>query len=307
MRVVLLGTAAGGGFPQWNCFCSSCQVARSDPGRAHRRSQSSVAVRSETGGWVLLNASPDVREQLAIISKELSHKELRYTPVEAIALTDAELDHTLGLALMREAGLLRVYATDAVERVLTEDSRLLETTRAFAVVEGERLPLDRPIELRDGAGQPLGLSVEAFAVAGDKPRFAKDSGDSRPGYVVGLLVSEPARGAVMAFVPGVGIVDAALLDRIARAKLALIDGTFWRDDELVALGIGPSTAREMDHVPIDGPGGSLGPLKRLASSMQVVYTHINNTNPILIEDSPERRVVESAGIKVGDDGMMFGL
>jgi pyrroloquinoline quinone biosynthesis protein B len=307
MQVVLLGTAAGGGFPQWNCWCPSCRVARAEPRRAHPRSQSSVAVRAENAGWVLLNASPDVRGRLELISGDAKSDDLRRTSVEATVLTDAELDHTLGLVLMRESGFLRVYATEPVERVLAEDSRILPTTRAFGVVEVERLPLERSVELRDRAGRSLGLFVEAFAVAGDRPRFATDSGNSRPGHVVGLLVSELASDAVLAFVPGVGIVDAALLDRLAGAKLVLIDGTFWTDDELASLGVGVSTAREMGHVPIDGPGGSLGPLRRLASSAQIVYTHINNTNPILIEDSAERRAIEAAGIRVGDDGMRFDL
>jgi pyrroloquinoline quinone biosynthesis protein B len=308
MQIILLGTAAGGGFPQWNCWCPTCRVARTDPSRARPRTQSSIAVRAEGFGWFLCNASPDVREQIAHLpAADLAPAPgaVRHVPIEGVVLTDAELDHTVGIALLREARELTVYATEIVERILTDDSRLLPTTRAFADVHVERLTLDRPTALHDRAGKPAGLTVEPFAVRGDPPRFASDERD-QPGHTVGVLLRETATGKTAAFVPGAGALDDALLGRLTGVDLLLFDGTCWTDAELVGLGISPSMARDMGHVPVSGLGGSLEKLRALAPTRRV-YTHINNSNPMLIEDGPERRAVEAAGITVGMDGMRFSV
>jgi pyrroloquinoline quinone biosynthesis protein B len=219
----------------------------------------------------------------------------RHVPIQAVILTDAELDHTLGLALLREARSLRVYATEAVEHVLEQDSCLLPTTRAFAEIALTRLALDRATALDEH------LTVEAFTVPGDPPRFARES---HAGHTVGLLIRETTTQKSLAFVPGCGAIDDAVRERLATADLVLFDGTFWANDELIALGISPSTAREMGHVPISGPDGSLKALATLTPARRV-YTHINNSNPILIEDSPERRAVIDAGLIVGADGAEF--
>ena len=215
-------------------------------------------------------------------------------------LTDAELDHTMGIALLREARCLPLYATAAVAAVLDEDSRILPVTRAFAEVPLTEVPLDRPIPLRYRDGAPSGLTLEAFAVAGDPPRFARRE---EPGHTVGLLI-QGDRGKSCAFVPGCGALDGPLLARLASAELVLFDGTFWTDDELVKLGISDRTAHEMDHLPVSGPDGSLERLGGLPSRYRV-YTHINNTNPMLLERSPERQLVEGRGVVVGMDGMRF--
>ncbi|HET9726251.1 MAG TPA: pyrroloquinoline quinone biosynthesis protein PqqB [Gemmatimonadales bacterium] len=302
MQVVLLGTAAGGGFPQWNCWCPSCRVARSDPRRALARSQSSAAVSADGERWFLLNASPDVRDQLTRLPVP-TPEGVRHVPVEGVVLTDAELDHTLGIVLLREARRLQITATDAVRRVIEDDSRLLPVTRAFADVSVTELLPDRPTELcyRDGTGS--GLRVTGFPVPAGPPRFAREE---RPNHTVGLVIQDGRTGGTCAFIPGCGGLDDALMARLAAADLVLFDGTFWTDDELVRLGIGERTAREMDHLPISGPDGSLARLRTLPGR-QRVYTHINNTNPMLIEDGPERRQVEQAGLKVGVDGMQFTL
>jgi pyrroloquinoline quinone biosynthesis protein B len=302
MELKLLGTAAGGGFPQWNCWCPPCRIARSDPARAHPRSQSSAAVSADGKRWFLLNASPDVREQLGRLNGQVPAG-VRYVPVEGVITTDAELDHTMGLALLREARQLQLYATSAVQAVLSEDSRLLPVTAAFAQVTVMPLPLDQPVELRyrDGAG--TGLEVTAFAVAGDPPRFARRD---LPGHTVGLLLEDAATGGRAAFIPGCGAIDDQLARRLAGVDLLLIDGTFWSDDELIGLGISERRAHEMGHLPLSGPQGSLERLAALDAG-RVVYTHINNSNPILVEDSPERRTVDAAGVTVGDDGMTFRI
>jgi pyrroloquinoline quinone biosynthesis protein B len=306
MRVILLGTAAGGGFPQWNCWCPTCRVARDAPARARPRSQSSVAVSADGLRWFLCNSSPDVRDQLQRLTARLPTPGpgvMRAVPIEGVILTDAELDHTLGLALLREARRLRVYATEAVEAVLEHDSRILPVTRAFAEVTIERLSPGTTVGLVDRDGAPAGLTLRTFAVPGDAPRFASRE---REAQTVGLVIHDPATNGTVAFIPGCAALDARIHKEIEGAELILFDGTFWTDDELITLGISPSTARQMGHQPVSGANGSLAALAKFPLARRV-YTHINNSNPILIEDSPERRVVADAGIIVGADGAEFLL
>ena len=302
MQVILLGTAAGGGFPQWNCWCPSCRVARRDPASAKHRSQSSAAISIDGQRWFLLNASPDVREQLARLPTGPS-SEIRRVPIDGVLLTDAELDHTLGFVLLREARHLPLYTTAAIRTMLECDSRILPMTRAFAEVPVTELLLETPQVLHYRDGSSSGLSAEAFAVPAGPPRFAK-SHDI--GHTVGMILRDEEGGSVCAFVPACGHLNASLLERLAQADLLLFDGTFWTDNELIAFGISDRTARQMDHLPISGPGGSLEQLGKLPCRHRV-YTHINNTNPMLVENSPERALVEQAGLIVGVDGLQFNL
>ncbi len=299
MNVILLGTAAGGGFPQWNCWCPVCRVARRDPAAAHPRTQSSVAISADGRRWYLLNASPDIRAQVATLPAE-EPVGTRHVPVDGVLLTDAELDHTLGLVLLREARRLPLYATARTAQILDEDSHLLPTMRAFGEFPVTTLPLRRAVPILHREGADAGLTVEAFPVPGHAPRFAADAGT---GHTVGLLIRHGT--AAMAYVPGCGALVPDVLDRLDNAALVLVDGTFWSDDELTALGIGDRTARAMGHQPIAGANGSLAALAGLPG--RVVYVHINNTNPILLEHSPERAAVAAAGVTVGDDGMSFSL
>jgi pyrroloquinoline quinone biosynthesis protein B len=277
-------------------------VARSNPTRAVPRSQSSAAVSADGKRWFLLNASPDVRDQLVCLPGMMPSG-IRHVPLEGIVTTDAELDHTLGLVLLREARALQLYATPAVRSVLENDSNILPVTRSFANVQvTEILPLERsPLRCRDGAASSL--SITPFPVAAGPPRFARSA---EPGHTVGLIIEDEATGGTLAFVPGCGDLDASLLSRLGNTDLVLFDGTFWSDDELVRLGISDRRAREMDHLPVSDRGGSLEQLTSLIRPRKV-YTHINNTNPMLLEDSSERAAVERAGIAVGVDGMSFTI
>lgn len=298
-----MGTAAGGGFPQWNCWCACCRVARSDPSLAWPRTQSSAAVSRDGHHWFLLNASPDVRDQLGRLPANRTHPAPRHVPIEGVVLTDAELDHSLGILLLREARQLRVYATTAVASVLEDDSRILPVTRAFADVSWIQLPLGAPVSLHHRDGAPSGLTVEAFAVPAGPPQFALRA---LAGHTVGLLIRDEETGRTCAFVPGCGDLDTPLLERLGRVDALLFDGSFWRDDELALAGIGSRTAREMDHVPISGEGGSLSHIATLPCRYRV-YTHINNTNPILLERSVERAAVVQAGLLVGYDGLQLTI
>jgi pyrroloquinoline quinone biosynthesis protein B len=304
VHILLLGSAAGGGFPQWNCWCPGCRLARHDPDAATPRTQSSAAVSSDGSRWFLLNASPDVREQLGCLPpRPTPDSTVRCVPIEGVVLTDAELDHTLGIVLLREAGRLPVVATRAVRGIIESDSRILETTRAFSDVPVTDLPLGDPLQLRCRDGSPSGLSVEAFTVPAGVPRFASREED---GHTVGLRIRDDERGTACAFVPGCGGLDTTLFERFAGVDALLFDGTFWTDDEMIALGVGTKTAREIDHLPVHGPGGSLEQLSSLPCRYRV-YTHINNTNPMLIESSPARTAVTRTGMIVGFDGLHLTL
>jgi pyrroloquinoline quinone biosynthesis protein B len=303
VHILLLGTAAGGGFPQWNCWCRGCRLARLDPAAAIPRTQSSAAVSSDGRRWFLLNASPDVREQLRCLPPHpVPDSCVRRVPIEGVVLTDAELDHTMGILLLREAGRLPVVATRAVTGILESDSRILDTTRAFSDVPVTELSLRQPVPLLYRDESSSGLSIEAFAVPAGRPRFASREEE---GHTIGLVIRDE-RGSTCAFVPGCGGLDAALLERFARVDALLFDGTFWTDDEMIALGVGTKTARETDHLPVGGSGGSLEQLSSLPCRHRV-YTHINNTNPMLIESSSERTAVTRTGMIVGFDGLHLTL
>jgi pyrroloquinoline quinone biosynthesis protein B len=298
VHVLLLGSAAGGGFPQWNCWCACCQIARSRPLEAWPRTQSSVAISRDGSRWFLLNASPDVRQQLTRLVPNRAPSTVRHTPIEAVLLTDAEIDHSLGIVLLREARRLPLYVTAGIRTVLDRDSHLLPIVRAFAEVPVTELPIDTPVPLHYREGGESGLSAEAFLVPGTPPRFARADTE---GHTVGLLVRDPEAGRTCAFVPGCGTLTPALLARFATADVLLFDGTFWSDEEPMAAGIGDRTASQMGHVPIAGAAGSLQQLARLPCRHRV-YTHINNTNPVLVEQSQERALVQQAGLTVGFDG-----
>jgi pyrroloquinoline quinone biosynthesis protein B len=277
-------------------------VARVEPHRAQPRTQSSAAVSADGERWFLLNASPDVRQQLSCLPGPLPTG-IRHNAVEGVALTDAELDHTLGIVLLREGRWLDLYATGPVGAILERDSRLLPVTRAFTETRMTPLPVGARTALRYRDGATSGLSVEPFLVAADPPRFAADAA---AGHTTGFLLQDDATGGCCAFVPGCGALTEPLLRTWDEVDLLLFDGTFWSDDELIALGISDRSARAMDHLPVSGPDGSLRQLAELAVPHKV-YTHINNTNPMLLEDSTERGAVEQAGITVGADGMSFIL
>jgi pyrroloquinoline quinone biosynthesis protein B len=249
-----------------------------------------------------LNASPDVREQLDCLPGPIPTG-IRHVAVEGIVATDAELDHTLGIVLLREARRLQLYATRAVRQILERDSRILPVTQAFARVEVTEMALDERTPLRYQNGTASTISIVPFAVPAGPPRFAMEHA---PGHTVGLILRDEATGGSCAYLPGCGELDQSLLERMGDTDLLLFDGTFWTDDELISLGIGDRRAREMDHHPISGPDGTLSRLATLSRPTKV-YTHINNTNPMLLEDSPEREQVDAAGILVGHDGMSFNI
>ena len=307
MRVIILGSAAGGGVPQWNCGCLNCTTARTE-GRS--RTQSSVAISADGERWVLINASPDLRQQLST-HQTLWPRQARGTPIVAVVLTDGEIDHTLGLLLLREsAAAIPVYAPEGVAALLRDTWPVYRVLSAYAGVEPRTLQEgsdgrdDRPIPLMDGSGSPLGICCSATALARRPPRYAAAAPSAT--FDVGLRLTDERTGRTLAYIPAAGALDEAVRRVAAGADLLLFDGTFWSDDELRAAGVAAPRAREMGHVPVGGAGGSLELLPRLGAK-RAVLVHINNTNPLLRRGSPERALVEAAGVEVGEDGMEFEL
>jgi pyrroloquinoline quinone biosynthesis protein B len=294
MWVRILGSAAGGGFPQWNCACPSCRAVRDGSRPARARTQSSVAVSPDRRRWFLLNASPDVHAQLAAFPALHPADGSRSVPLEAVLLTDAELDHTLGLLLLREARGLVIHATEATHDTLYEGTGLLRTLDAYCPVTW------RPVV--PGVDVPLGggLSYRAFDVPTTK-RARFGTGEEK-GRVVGYRLTDERSGRALVCLPAVQELTAGVCEQLDGCACLLVDGTCWDDDELIRLGMGTRTAREMGHLPIGGPGGSLEQLARLDVE-RTVYVHVNNTNPILLEDAAERRLVEQHGMEVAVDGL----
>jgi pyrroloquinoline quinone biosynthesis protein B len=298
VRVRVLGSAAGGGFPQWNCHCRTCEAARAGV-RARPRTQSSLAIRGDDGPWFLVNASPDARQQLETLTPR--HVDgVRTAPIAGVLLTDAEIDHTAGLLLLRESATpVHVFGDAGVERVLRRGYPVLAMLERYCGAEWQTLKPGRPQPLEGSS-----LLVEPFAAGGDAPRYA--SGSDAGLQASGFIFRDRARGGVVTYVPGLARFDDGVLSRFAASDLVLVDGTFWRDDELERLGISGRSARDMGHVPLSGPGGTLEVLAGLERPRKVLV-HINNTNPILLEDSPEREEVVRAGVEVAYDGLEVEL
>lgn len=306
MQIRLLGTAAGGGVPQWNCNCVVCREARAGKGRVRARTQSSVAISANGKNWFLLNASPDIRSQIESFPPlQPSSDSRRNSPIEGILLTNADLDHSLGLFLLREGERLPVHATANVHRALTEGISLRPTMESFCGIDRIAPPKKlQPLLLRDASAS--GLTYEAIFLPGKPPRFMKFELLAGPGNVVGYRIRDEKTGGRLLFLPDVAKIETELTETMRDCDALLFDGTFWSQDEMRARGVGTLSAADMGHIPISAPSGSLKILAELPMRNKI-YTHINNTNPVLIEDSPERAAVNKAGCLVGEDGMTIEI
>jgi pyrroloquinoline quinone biosynthesis protein B len=306
IRARVLGSAAGGGVPQWNCGCENCLLARKGDRRIRRRTQDSLALGTGGDRWLLVNASPDVLRQLEAFDA-LWPRSRRDTPISAIALTNGDLDHVLGLFSLRESQALRVLATSAVRTGLVERNAMLRTlARTPDQVAWTPLPLGQEVTLED-----VGLGVTAVPLPGKLPVHLVGLTTPSPEDNVALLIRDiTASGAPSSGSRGQATIviatSAGTLDDIAAlvkgADAVFFDGTFWSQDELIVQGLGTAHARDMAHAPVGGPDGSLARLADVRASRRV-YTHINNTNPMLREGSPERMAVERAGWEIAFDGM----
>jgi pyrroloquinoline quinone biosynthesis protein B len=302
MRLRVLGSGAGGGFPQWNCACSNCARFREGRFAGSARTQAQIAVSAERNNWVLLNASPDLHPQIEAC-RDLWPEGRRQSPIRSVILTGGEIDQIAGLLVIREFQQFDVFATAPIRRIVTEDNSMFRVlARVANQVTWRDITVDRTFETH-------GLRVEPFSLPGKFPLFASPRllEDANPGdAVLGLLISSTSGSGTMAYLPGIGSITDALLERLSACKLVFFDGTFWTDEEPLGIPGITRTARQMGHVPVSGEGGSLERMSGLKNTRKV-YLHVNNTNPILDEDSRERRIVAEAGWEVAWDGMEIDL
>jgi len=297
LTAIVLGAAAGGGFPQWNCACAVCRLAWSGDPRVKMRTQASLAVSADCEHWTLLNASPDLRGQLLATPALQPRTALRSSPVAAVVLTGAEIDQIAGLLTLRERQYFTIFAT-------AETLAAVAANPMFAVL-GEHVRRET-VAREETFALPGNLIAELFTVPGKVPLYLEDKDPAlatESGFNVGIEVRGGSRR--LAYVPGAAAVTPALRTRLADADAILFDGTLFTDDEMIASGTGEKTGRRMGHMPLSGEDGTLTALARLGHRR--ILTHINNTNPILIEGSPERRKVEQAGFEVAYDGMEIVL
>ena len=305
MQVKVLGSAAGGGFPQWNCACSNCARLRSGILHGRARTQSQIAVREPGSSWCLINASPDLRTQVLSDSDFHPEKGPRHSPIAVVVLTGPEIDQVMGLLHLREFQPLRIYATAHVTRLLREYNSLYA---ALERVPGQAIwtPIwpQQPFEPAAADGVGLNLRLEGLPLGGGATHDASalQELDDR---ALGLFI-EGRSGRRMFCAPALPRLNASLLDSLEACEVILIDGTFWSNDELGRVRRTGKTAREMGHIPISGSAGTLAGLAKLKRPRKI-FLHVNNTNPILDEGSPEYRQVIDAGCEIAHDGMEFEL
>jgi pyrroloquinoline quinone biosynthesis protein B len=306
MRIKVLGAAAGGGFPQWNCGCPNCREARAGTLDAKPQTQECVGISADGERWFLLNASPEIRSQIESYPP-LHPRGPRHSPIAAVVLTNGDLDHSLGLLSLRESHPLVIYATDRVRRGFIEGNVLYRTLQRFpGQVTWKTLTLGQEIGLNGADGPPSGLVITAVPAPGKPPVHLEGLAPSDPGENVGLLIVDRSMGGHLAYFSAAGGITPVVRAALDGADCVFFDGTFWSSDELIALGLGNKRADEMAHLPVGNAGGSLDLLTGMRTSRRI-YIHINNTNPMLRPRSPERAQTEASGWEVAYDGMEVTL
>lgn len=301
MHLRVLGSAAGGGFPQWNCNCPNCDGFRRGTLKAQARTQSSIAVSANAEDWLLVNASPDVLSQIRAHPELQPARAVRDSGIACVLLMDAQIDHVTGLLMLRErASPLPLLATP---EVLSDIGEGFPITRILSHYCGiQALPLKLDAELQAVPGLP-GVALRPVVLSSKPPPYSPFRHCPRPGDNIGLVIENPENGARVFYAPGLGEVTPDLLALMAQCQIVLVDGTFWTEDEMQRLGLSKKTAADMGHLPQSGPQGMIYWLDRLPPGVRKILIHINNTNPILQEDSAERALLDAHGIEVAWDGM----
>ena len=309
MKIRVLGAAAGGGFPQWNCNHPNSRRARQQDPVAPQRTQSSIALSQDGEDWFLFNASPDLRKQ--INDNEVLHprNKLRHSPIQGAVLTNADVDHVAGLLNLRESQPLRLYATRRVLDVLAANTIFNVLNPKF--VSREAMDLDQDLELMKPDGSSMGIKITPFAVPGKVALWLEDAskGDNFGSVdedTIALEVEEISSGAKFFYMPACAKLTEGLGERIRGADMIFFDGTLWVDDEMIRDGVGVKTGQRMGHMSVSGEDGTIASLQGLDIKRKI-FIHINTTNPILLDDSEERKVVETAGWEVSYDGMEIEL
>ena len=306
MKIRVLGSAAGGGFPQWNCNCHNCSGVRNGTLRALRRTQSSIAVcGTDPAAWVLVNASPDILEQLRAFPDLQPARARRDSAIAAIVLVDAQIDHTTGLFMLRESSRpLPLWCTDAACADLTGGNPILGVLKHYCGVERHALTPDGVAFTIDTVP---GTVWRALAVPGKPAPYSPRRESPVSGDNVALVIRDAVTQRTAVYAPGLGSMQEAVWQAMQAAACVLVDGTFWSDDEMIALGVSRKRAREIGHLPQSGSEGMLEWLQQLAPATRRILIHVNNTNPIHDEDSPERAELTRRGIEVAWDGLEVEL
>jgi pyrroloquinoline quinone biosynthesis protein B len=304
MRITVLGASAGGGFPQWNCNCRNCAGVRAGTVRAKPRTQSSIFVQpDDSADGVLFNASPDILEQIRANPVLQPGRSLRDTAIAGVVLIDGQIDHSTGLFMLRERGTpLPLWCTDEVAEDLTQGNPILRVLGHFCGVQRHAIGLDgRPFSVPGVAG----LSFRALPLSSKAAPYSPHRDDPAPGDNIGVTITDQRSGRSVFYAPGLGAITPAVFDAMASADAVMVDGTFWTDDEMIALGISSKHARDIGHLPQSGEGGMIEWMAKLPPRTRRLLIHINNTNPILDEDSDERATLTRAGIELCEDQLTF--
>ncbi len=303
MHIRILGSAAGGGFPQWNCNCQNCSGLRNGTLNARARTQSSIAISDDGVNWILCNASPDIRAQIEGFPALQPARALRDTALRAILLLDSQIDHTTGLLTLREGCPHEVWCTDMVHQDLTTGFPVFNMLSHWnGGLNWKQIVLDQAFSV---AACPA-LRFTPIPLRSAAPPYSPHRNDPHPGDNIGLLVEDQRTGGKLFYAPGLGQLDPHVLEWMAKADCLLVDGTLWRDDEMQHQGVGTKLGSEMGHLPQSGAGGMLEVLEQFPNARKVLI-HINNTNPILNEDSAERAELNARGVEVSWDGMNIQL
>lgn len=302
MKIRVLGSAAGGGFPQWNCNCETCAGVRSGRLQAQARTQSSIAVSANGIDWLLVNASPDIRSQILATPELQPGRALRDTAIRAVFLMDAQIDHVTGLLMLRESRTrLPIYCSTRVKADLTSGFPIFNILEHYCGVDWHEVQPDGTPFTVPGID---GLVFEPFALTSKAPPYSPHRAAPAPGDNLGLVIRDAASGKRALYAPGLGVIEPPVERAMREADLILVDGTTWTDDEMSRRGVGSKLAREMGHLYQSGPGGMLEVLDRYPQARRILI-HINNTNPILVDDGEERATVSRHGVEVAHDGMLI--
>jgi pyrroloquinoline quinone biosynthesis protein B len=298
LTAIVLGSAAGGGFPQWNCRCPVCRLAWAGDQRVRPRTQASLAVTGDGENWVLINASPDLPQQIRQSKALQPRSGTRGSPIKSVVLTGAEIDQVAGLLSLREREPFTLMATSVSLDALADNP-------VFGVLSPE-LVVRQAIAPAEPVALPGGLQARLFIAPGKSPLYLEgDDPETASETAANVGVEIFAGAARIAYIPGAATVTAAMKEHLARANVVFFDGTLFVDDEMIRAGAGTKTGRRMGHMPIEGDAGSLAALESIAARR--IFVHINNTNPILIDGSPERLHVQGRGWEVAEDGMEIVL
>ena len=311
MRVKILGSAAGGGFPQWNCACPNCRSLRAATFHGKARTQTQLAISADSQHWFLLGASPDLRAQIEFTPELHPHpgdNSTRHSPIGGVILLNADIDHILGLLLMRELQPLHVYSSSSVRQIIEDNPVFAMLQRGEGQLSWSAFSLNEWFALRIPSHNQLSLQCRVLSLGTHFPAYvpSKRISQLNPKEASLGLIVEAQSQKRLAFLPAVPQITDELLAELERVDVLLFDGTFWSDDELVRIQGTGQTAQQMGHVPVSSPSGSLAQLAHLKRPRKI-YIHINNTNPMLNEDSPECRQVREAGWEIAEDGCKFEL